>query len=92
VGARAWHNSPGFDGVVRTSSHLVSLLVAMQFYTFVICVERADASRSYIFRRYSEFNEFHSKLVADSTHKVPNFPSKIYMGRSAVRQVRAEGL
>jgi len=61
-----------------------------KFYTFVICVERADGSISHVFRRYSEFNEFHSKLVAESTHKVPNFPSKIYMGRSAIRQVAAK--
>lgn len=63
------------------------LLLPAQFYTFVIKVQRADGSISTIFRRYSEFNEFNSKLTAESTHKVPAFPSKIYVGRSAVRQV-----
>lgn len=60
---------------------------SVQYYTFVIRVERADGAVHTIFRRYSEFNEFNAKLMSESTHKLPAFPSKIYVGRSAIRQV-----
>jgi len=41
-----------------------------------------------VFRRYSEFHEMHTKLMAQfPDHTLPTLPGKIYVGRSQVRHV-----
>ncbi|EGD78235.1 phosphoinositide-3-kinase catalytic gamma polypeptide [Salpingoeca rosetta] len=62
-----------------------------KFYMYMVRVERVDGSVTFVYRRYSEFNELHQKLLSsvDDTQRssIPSFPSKIYVGRSHTRQV-----
>ena len=45
-------------------------------------------NKELVFRRYSEFHEMHTKMVANfPDHTFPALPGKIYVGRSQVRHV-----
>ncbi|XP_065835429.1 phosphatidylinositol 4-phosphate 3-kinase C2 domain-containing subunit beta-like isoform X2 [Oscarella lobularis] len=60
----------------------------VKYYVYVVSVTRVDGTTSVIYRRYSEFHEFHAKLTeAFPSQKFPSFPGKIYVGRSHIRQV-----
>lgn len=58
-----------------------------KFYVYNIQVQREDGTVTSVYRRFSEFNEFYQKLSFFTKLELPNFPNKIYVGRSHTRAV-----
>eukprot|EP00051_Salpingoeca_urceolata_P009781 m.118855 g.118855 ORF g.118855 m.118855 type:complete len:394 (-) comp16444_c0_seq1:146-1327(-) len=58
-----------------------------KYYTYTVEVKREGKPPQQLFRRFSEFNELNAKLLYNFPVKLPEFPGKIYFGRSHTKQV-----